>query len=77
MRVWIEQDLCTGCQLCEGIAPEVFAIVDGVAYVRDGDVVLTDPGGALSKAEVPDASRARVEEAAASTPGECIFTEAS
>ena len=26
MKVWIDQDLCTGDGLCEEIAPDVFAL---------------------------------------------------
>ncbi|MBA2495568.1 MAG: ferredoxin, partial [Acidimicrobiia bacterium] len=54
MRVWIDQDLCTGDGLCTDHAPEVFVLLDdGIAYVRDRDRVLNDPGGAASLAPVP------------------------
>ena len=34
MKVWIDQDLCTGDGLCEEIAPDVFTLLDdGLAYV--------------------------------------------
>jgi len=37
MKVWIDQDLCTGDGLCEEIAPDVFIMLDdGLAYVREG-----------------------------------------
>src|SRR5438034_703505 len=37
MKVWIDQDLCTGDGLCEEIAPAVFTLLDdGLAYVKDG-----------------------------------------
>ena len=40
MKVWIDQDLCTGDGLCEEIAPDVFVLLDdGLAYVREGDKV--------------------------------------
>ena len=29
MKVWIDQDLCTGDGLCEEIAPDVFTLLDG------------------------------------------------
>ena len=36
LRVWIDQDLCTGDGLCVQYAPEVFEFdVDGLAYVKD------------------------------------------
>ena len=47
MKVWIDQDLCTGDGLCEEIAPAVFTLLDdGLAYVKEGDKVYSDPGGA-------------------------------
>ena len=46
MKVWIDQDLCTGDGLCEEIAPDVFTLLDdGLAYVVEGDKVFSDPGG--------------------------------
>ena len=46
MKVWIDQDLCTGDGLCEEIAPDVFTLLDdGLAYVREGAKVFSDPGG--------------------------------
>jgi len=40
MKVWIDQDLCTGDGLCEEIAPDVFVLLDdGLAYVREADKV--------------------------------------
>ena len=36
LKVWIDQDLCTGDGLCVQYAPEVFEFdVDGLAYVKD------------------------------------------
>ena len=33
MRVWIDQDLCTGDGLCEDHCPEVFTLLeDGIAW---------------------------------------------
>ena len=54
MKVWIDQDLCTGDGLCEEIAPDVFTLLDdGLAYVKEGDKVFSDPGGAEGLAVVP------------------------
>ena len=37
LRVWVDQDLCTGDGLCVQYAPEVFEFdIDGLAYVKDG-----------------------------------------
>ncbi|TML63575.1 MAG: ferredoxin [Actinobacteria bacterium] len=66
MKVWIDQDLCTGDGLCEEICPDVFTLLDdGLAYVKEGSKVLSDPGG------LEDA----VVESAEECPGECIFIE--
>ena len=57
MKVWIDQDLCTGDGLCEEIAPDVFTLLDdGLAYVKEGDKVFSDPGGAEGLANIPDGS---------------------
>ena len=45
MKVWIDQDLCTGDGLCEEIAPAVFTLLDdGLSYVKEGDKVFDKPG---------------------------------
>jgi len=76
MKVWIDQDLCTGDGLCEEICPAVFTLLDdGLAYVKEAERVLSDPGGAASTAEVPTALEDAVREAAEECPGECIFIE--
>ncbi|PZS23847.1 MAG: ferredoxin [Acidimicrobiales bacterium] len=77
MKVWIDQDLCTGDGLCEEIAPAVFTLLDdGLAYVKAGDKVHDDPGGSTGLAAVPSDLEDAVTEAAEECPGECIFVEA-
>jgi ferredoxin len=74
MRVWVDQDLCTGDGLCEEIAPAVFVLLDdGLSYVVEGGRPLDDPGGAASLAVVPADHHEAVREAAQECPGECIF----
>jgi len=71
MKVWIDQDLCTGDGLCEEICPSVFTLLDdGLAYVKQDGVVQNNPGGAQGTAEVP-----AVIEASEECPGECIFVQ--
>ncbi|HEV3131865.1 MAG: ferredoxin [Acidimicrobiales bacterium] len=78
MKVWIDQDLCTGDGLCEEIAPAVFTLLDdGLAYVKDGADVKNEPGGSAGMAAVPDDLEDAVVEAAEECPGECIFIEQS
>lgn len=74
MRVWIDQDLCTGDGLCVDHCPDVFVqLEDGIAYVVEDGVVLNDPGSAGSLAEVDAKHQASVVMAADVCPGECIF----
>src|SRR5580765_6327538 len=76
MKVWIDQDLCTGDGLCEEIAPDVFTLLDdGLAYVKEGAKVFSDPGGAEGLANVPAGQEEAVIESAEECPGECIFIE--
>src|SRR3954447_15063317 len=77
MKVWIDQDLCTGDGLCEEIAPAVFTLLDdGLAYVKEGDKVYSDPGGAEGLANIPDGMLDAVVEPSEDCPDECIFIEA-
>jgi ferredoxin len=76
MRVWIDQDLCTGDGLCTDHCPEIFVLLeDGISYVRYGDFVGNDPGGAESSVHVPAELERSVVDAALDCPGECIFIE--
>jgi ferredoxin len=76
VKVWIDQDLCTGDGLCTDHAPEVFTLLeDGIAYVKDGSQVLHDPGGSQGLAPVPAELTRDVVHAADDCPGECIFIE--
>lgn len=80
MKVWIDQDLCTGDGLCEEIAPSVFTILeDGIAYVKEGEKIFAErrnnPQGAEGLASFPDSLINDVVEAAEECPGECIFIE--
>ncbi len=69
MKVWIDQDLCTGDGLCEEIAPAVFTLLDdGLAYVKEGIDVKSDPGGAEGLAPVPSDLEDAVTEAAEECP---------
>lgn len=74
MKVWIDQDMCTGDGLCTEIVPHLFQMGDdGLAYVmQDGQMM--GPGrdnlAPFEEKDLPD-----VEEAAEDCPGECIFIE--
>jgi ferredoxin len=76
MRVWIDQDLCTGDGICEDLCPDVFVILeDGIAYVHDGHQVMNDPGGHTGLARIAPHDEDAVVAAAHMCPGECIFIE--
>jgi ferredoxin len=76
MRVWIDQDLCTGDGLCVDHCPDVFVqLEDGIAYVAEAGQVLNDPGSSGSLAWVPHRLQHTVIHAAEVCPGECIFIE--
>ena len=77
MKVWIDQDLCTGDGLCTDHCPEVFVLLeDGISYVVDPKLgVLNDPGGAEGQALVLQRHEQAVVNAADDCPGECIFLE--
>ncbi|MEZ5343818.1 MAG: ferredoxin [Acidimicrobiales bacterium] len=76
LKVWIDQDLCTGDGICIDHVPDVFTLLeDGIAYVVENGVVLNDPGGAADLALVPHHLEADTIDAAAECPGECIFIE--
>lgn len=81
LRVWIDQDLCTGDGLCAEIAPSVFVMLDdGLAYVQEGSTVYAEARGNKQSSEglagFADDLLDAVVEAAEECPGECIFIEA-
>jgi ferredoxin len=85
MKVWIDQDLCTGDGLCVEITPGLFGMHDdGLAYVKEvewPDIYNgngRDPKLKMSKglAAIPDGLLDSCIEAAEECPGECIFIEA-
>ena len=85
MKVWINQDLCTGDAQCAEICPSVFFMHDdgrtNCAHVRnagesgygpDEEPMLSMGDGV---ADVPPPLADAVSEAAEYCPGECIFVE--
>jgi ferredoxin len=76
MKVWIDQDLCTGDGLCTDHCPEVFTLLeDGIAYVCENGMPANDPGGPGSLVQIPEGLDSKVIMAAEDCPGECIFIE--
>ena len=89
MKVWIDQDLCTGDGLCVEICPSLFDMHDdGLAYVKEADwKSLYGPDNprtdkstpvyqmAGGTATVPDELVESAIDAAEDSPGECIFLE--
>ena len=88
MKVWIDQDLCTGDGLCAEICPSIFEMGDdGLAYVKEVDwptiyskdskTASEDPLLQMAEgtANVPEGMVEEVIESAEECPGECIFIE--
>jgi len=85
MKVWIDQDLCTGDGLCAELASDVFVMhADGLAYVKETtwpNLLGPDGNGDGPKlqmtqtATIPDRLLDDVIQAAEDCPGECIFIE--
>ena len=85
MRVWIDQDLCTGDGLCEEIAPDLFqSHTDGLWYVKEANwKTIYGPDntkepihqGAKGMAVIPEHLLNDAIEAAEECPGACIFIE--
>ncbi|MGM0442407.1 MAG: ferredoxin [Elusimicrobiota bacterium] len=63
MKVKVDEDLCTGCELCVGISPDIFKMSGDVAVAFDNN----DP--------VPGDMEADAEEAASMCPVEAIIIE--
>ena len=89
IKVWIDQDLCTGDGLCAEICPSVFEMHDdGLAYVKEAEWPnIYGPNGetrnsgdpvykmATGMASVPGEDVEAAIESAEECPGECIFIE--
>ena len=75
MKVWIDQDLCTGDGLCEELCPSVFVMHDGISFVRAVGAQPRLVGGSTDMVPVPEGLLDAVLDAAEECPGECIFLE--
>jgi ferredoxin len=75
MKVWVDQDLCTGDGLCEELCPEVFTLQSGISYVQDAAGPKMQ-GGSTAMVDIPAHCIDSVFDAAEECPGECIFVEA-
>jgi ferredoxin len=75
MKVWVDQDLCTGDGLCVDVCPSMFVLEGGISYVRSPGGASRLVAGASGAAHVPDGLVDGVLDAAEECPGECIFVE--
>jgi ferredoxin len=74
MRVWIDQDCCTGAGLCVDHCPELFIVLeDGIGYVHEGRSVISDPQH--PSVVVPRRYEQAAIDAVERCPGECIYVE--
>jgi ferredoxin len=72
MKVWIDQNACVGNGICAELAEDLFMFDGDLAYVRDGDQVLTQRGAMIS---VPHGRENAVLDAAEECPAACIYIE--
>ncbi len=71
LKVWVDQNLCTGDGLCAQYAPDVFELdIDGLAYVKGLDGELRHQHG--ESVPVPPDLVLNVIDSAKECPGECI-----
>ena len=74
MKVWIDQDCCTGAGLCVDHCPDLFVVLDdGIGYVHDAGLVSTDPFPAA--VSVPRRYEQAAIDAVERCPGDCIYVE--
>lgn len=74
MRVWIDQDCCTGAGICVDHCPDLFVVLeDGIGYVREGRHVITDAD--RRSVVVPRRYEQAAVDAVERCPGECIYVE--
>ena len=74
MKVWIDQDCCTGAGLCVDHCPELFIVLeDGIGYVHDGRTVIA--GEERISLPVPHRYEQAAIDAVERCPGECIYVE--
>lgn len=74
MRVWIDQDLCSGVGVCVDACPQVFTLgSDGLAYVTINGRTYTGN----EYATVDDVLIEPVLDAAEDCPEACIYVEAT
>ena len=75
IRVYIDQDQCTGSMVCESITSQVFVMDDdGLATVLENGVALPDGGAPFGAVVQPD-QVALVKDASAACPGGCIHVD--
>ena len=75
MKVWIDQDLCTGDGLCEEIAPIVFTLLTtGSRTSRKATRSSGIPAAPRDSLRSRGQEEATIE-SAEECPGECIFIE--
>ncbi len=72
MKVWIEQEFCTGDGLCEDLCPDVFEMHDdGLAHVKGEETSQAGKPGV----SIPETLEDSVLDAQAQCAGACIYVE--
>ncbi len=75
MKVWVDQDVCTGDGLCEEQCPSVFHLRDNMSFVAAAGGQPSYRGGSYDVVDIPPELLDAVLDAAEECPGECIFVE--
>jgi ferredoxin len=70
MKVWIDQELCTGDGQCVDICPDVFEMREEGSSYR---AYVRHPEDRAGVSAVPPSLEADVREAADDCPGACIY----
>jgi ferredoxin len=76
MKVWVDQDICTGDGLCAETCPSMFTMKDNISYVHSPHAGPSYQGGPTDLVDIPAELVDAVLDAAEECPGECIFIEA-
>lgn len=70
MKVWIDQELCTGDGQCVDICPDVFVMREEASTYR---AYVRNPEDRAGVSVVPPSLEVDVREAADDCPGACIY----
>lgn len=62
MKASVDQETCTGCELCTQVCPEVFSMADGKAVAQTQDVPAEAENNAKDAADQCPVAAIKIEE---------------